>query len=150
MHFGTKGRQNVRDLLLQYPDVVAWVNGHEHKNRVSSYVRRRGHTGFCDVNTASHTDFPEQSRLIEIMDNRDGTLSLFGTILDTAAPIQAPAPGPAGAFDVSQLASISLLISANDYQGKAPGASPFVSGTGTRTDRNVELLIRDPRRLRGR
>ena len=25
LHLGTKGRQNVRDLVLQYPDVIAWV-----------------------------------------------------------------------------------------------------------------------------
>ena len=40
-----------------------------------------------------HIDWPQQSRLIEIMDNRDGTLSIFGTMLDTAAPQAAPAPG---------------------------------------------------------
>ncbi|MFL5886256.1 MAG: hypothetical protein ACJ77M_14385 [Thermoleophilaceae bacterium] len=150
LHLGTKGKQNVRDLLLQYPDVIAWVDGHEHTNRVTPYVQRHRKTGFWDINTTSHTDFPEQSRLIDVMDNRDGTLSLFGTILDSAAPIDAPAPGPAGSFDTAQIASISRLIAANDYQGKAPGVGSQTTGSGTRKDRNVELLIRDPRRLRGR
>ena len=147
LHLGTKGKNNVRDLVLQYPDVIAWVDGHDHKNRVTPYVHKHGKTGFWDINTTSHTDWPEgQSRLIDIMDNRDGTLSLFNTILNSAAPIKAPAPGPAGAFDEAQLASLARLISANDYQGKGVGSQ--AGGLGTRTDRNVELLIRDPRRLR--
>ena len=150
LHLGTKGKQNVRDLVLQYPDVMAWVDGHDHKNRLTPYARRHGKTGFWDINTTSQADFPEQSRLIDVMDNRDGTLSFFTTILDSAAPIQAPAPGPAGAFDVAQLASIARLISANDYQGKGVGIGSQGSGNGTRKDRNAELLIRDPRRLRGR
>jgi hypothetical protein len=36
--------------------------------------------------------YPQQTRLIELMDNGDGTLSIFGTLLDTAAPIGAPEP----------------------------------------------------------
>ena len=37
-------------------------------------------------------------RLIEVMNNRDGTLSIFGTMVDTAAPVAEPAPGAAVTF----------------------------------------------------
>jgi len=84
----------VRDLLLQYPNVVMWVNGHTHVNRVTPYTRPEG-GGFWEVNTAAHVDFPCQARLMEVLDNRDGTLSLFATVLDAAAPLQPPAELPA-------------------------------------------------------
>jgi metallophosphoesterase (TIGR03767 family) len=136
LHLGLRGKRTVRALLASTPSVIAYVAGHTHDNAVR-FFGGRGGSGFWEVNTASHIDFPQQSRLIEIMDNRDGTLSLFGTVLDHAAPAQAPAPGPAGAFSVPQLASLARVLSFNDPQREAH--------TGSRRDRNVELLVRDPR-----
>ena len=49
--------------------------------------QRPGGGGFWEVNTASHVDWPAQARLLELVDNRDGTLSVFGTIVDAAAPL---------------------------------------------------------------
>ena len=97
------------------PNVVAYVSGHTHANAVRFYGGRRGR-GFWEVNTASHIDWPQQSRLIEVMDNRDGTLSIFGTVLDTAAPTAAPAPGPASAFSTTELVSLARTLSYNDPQ----------------------------------
>ncbi len=85
LHRGTKGKKTVRALLAGTPNVIAYVAGHTHANRVDFYKGRKGR-GFWQINTASHIDWPQQSRLIEVMDNRDGTLSLFGTVLDSAAP----------------------------------------------------------------
>jgi metallophosphoesterase (TIGR03767 family) len=148
IHRGLAGRNNVRDLMLKYPNVVAYVTGHSHENTITPFQRRDRRGGFWEVNTASHVDFPQQSRLIEIMANGNGTLSLFGTILDSAAPIEAPPPGDAGAFTEEQLASLSRQISANDPQGKS-GLNPgYDAGLGDRTDRNVELILPDPRRRR--
>ena len=42
--------------------------------------------GFWEINTASHIDFPQQAGIVEIADNRDGTLSIFATIIDSAGP----------------------------------------------------------------
>ena len=61
----------VRDLLLRFPNVVLWVNGHTHVNRVTPYRRADG-SGFWEGNTASHVDWPSQARLVELVDNRDG------------------------------------------------------------------------------
>ena len=106
---------------------------------------RHGH-GFWQINTASHIDWPEQARLIEIMDNRDGTLSLFGTMLDSAAPVAAPAPGPASAFTTTQLASLARTLAFNDPQDSGvEGSAGGGSKAGSRKDRNVELVVRDPR-----
>ena len=84
----------MRDLLLKYPNVIAYVAGHTHANRVDLF--RKGRGGFWQINTASHIDWPQQSRLIEVMDNRDGTLSLFATILDHGRADRHPGAGHAG------------------------------------------------------
>ena len=88
--------------LLTQPRLVAWVNGHTHRNEITAHTRTDGSGGFWEINTAAHIDYPQQSRLVEVSDNKDGTLSIFTTILDHAGPTTAgpatcphPAPWPA-------------------------------------------------------
>ena len=135
----------VRDLLLRFPNVVLWVNGHTHRNTVKPYSRAAGSPapgGFWEVNTAAHIDWPQQARTIELVDNRDGTLSLFCTMVDHAGPTSYGAH-PASPLE---LAALSRELGANDWQ---EGASP--AGTDGRRgrveDRNVELLLPAPFRL---
>jgi metallophosphoesterase (TIGR03767 family) len=124
----------VRALLLQHPQVVAWVNGHTHRNQVWAHRAPNRPGGFWEVNTAAHVDWPQQSRLVEIADNRDGTLSLFTTMLDHAAP-----PTYAGRLDDPlSLASLGRELAVNDWQERASGRR------GDRADRNVELLVANP------
>jgi hypothetical protein len=146
IHRGVLGRQNLRDLLLAHKNVVAYVAGHIHDNQV--HLFSRGSRAFWQVATASHIDWPQQSRTLELFDNGDGTLSLFGTVLDHAAPAAAPPPGPADAFTEAQLSSLSRVIAWNDPQRPPKPASgePDTIRAGTRADRNVELMLRDPRR----
>ncbi|MEW6283837.1 MAG: TIGR03767 family metallophosphoesterase, partial [Candidatus Eremiobacterota bacterium] len=122
-------------LLRRFPNVVLWCNGHSHFCRVWAHPDPSGRTGgFWEVNTPSHVDFPQQSRIVEVVDNRDGTLSIFATLVDHLAP---PETDPAR-MDPLGLASISRELSANDN---------FVSRAvqlGQDTDRNVELLIKAP------
>jgi metallophosphoesterase (TIGR03767 family) len=128
-------------LVLASPQVVVWVNGHTHVNAVIPHKKSTGTGGFWELNTASHIDWPQQSRLVEILDNRDGTLSVFGTILDFAAPT----PDPKKLDSPAALASISRLLAANDWQERT-GHSATVDGRrGKAGDRNVELLVPDPR-----
>ena len=155
LHFGLDGKKNVRDLLLKYPNVVAYVNGHTHHNAVRSFARKGGKVpgGFWQINTASHVDFPQQSRTVEFMDNRDGTLSIFGTILNTASSVKAPKPGTnAMKMSNSELASLSRVLAANDPQfcsttdGKLrKNGTCDHGGPGVAKDRNVELVTADPR-----
>ncbi|WP_460366641.1 TIGR03767 family metallophosphoesterase, partial [Actinocorallia lasiicapitis] len=120
-------------LLLRFPNVVLLVNGHTHVNEIVAHRRRSGPAGgFWEVSTAAHIDWPQQSRLLEIADNRDGTLSVFATVLDSAAPAS-----PGGGADPARLASLSRELSANDWQFN-PSAS------GKPEDRNVELLLPAP------
>ena len=150
LHRGLTGKRTIRDLLLKYPNVIAFVTGHSHRNEIKSFARKRSVSGFWQINTASHSDFPQQARQVEIMDNRDGTLSIFNTVIDQAAPVNPPAAGsPANVFTETDLASIARVLSANDPQGLGPRGPDQRdnAGLGQRKDRNVELPIRDPRRL---
>jgi metallophosphoesterase (TIGR03767 family) len=145
LHRGLTGRRSVRALLAGVPNVVTYVAGHTHANRVEFFRGRRGH-GFWEINTASHIDWPQQSRLIELMDNRDGTLSIFGTIVDSAAPQAAPAPQSAFRLSLRELASLSRTLAWNDPQREGvEGTGGDAPKRGGRADRNVELVLRDPR-----
>jgi metallophosphoesterase (TIGR03767 family) len=123
--------------LLQHENVVAWVNGHTHRNRVVAHAGETG--GFWEVNTASHIDWPQQSRLLEVVDNRDGTLSIFTTMVDHGAPLR---PGR-DLKGVMRLAALGRLIAANDPDDKGDARR------GSRLDRNVELLLPAPAWLAG-
>jgi hypothetical protein len=126
-------------LLGRYPHVIAYVAGHTHENNVLGFTRPDG-TGWWEINTSAVADWPQQNRLIEIMNNRDGTLSIFGTVLDHSAPLGAGpiAPGPASAFGIDQLAALSRAFTYNDPQSDH-------SADGAPGDRNVELVLPDPR-----
>jgi metallophosphoesterase (TIGR03767 family) len=132
---------DVNELFLAHPHVVAFVAGHSHNNRVQPFKAESG-SGFWEIKSPAISDWPPQQRLIELMENCDGTLSVFGTMLDHDAPVDAPQPGPASAFSPSELASIGRVLTYNDPQGDNEGAA------GTPTDRNVELLLDDPRTTR--
>jgi metallophosphoesterase (TIGR03767 family) len=125
----------VAQLLLRYPNVILWVNGHTHRNQVIPYARPAGSAvagGFWELNTAAHIDWPEQSRIVEIVDNLDGTLSIFGTILDHSGPLT---PGLSSA---AALAGRSRELAANDWQDRTDARR------GSLQDRNVELLVPAP------
>ena len=132
-------------LLHQYPQVIAWVSGHSHVNDIQAYPGPSG-TGFWSIRTAAEADWPQQERLVEIMDNHDGTLSIFGTILDHASNATArPSGTSAAGMTPADMASVGRTLSYNDPQKGATKCTP-ACGEGTAADRNVELLIRDPRR----
>ena len=73
--------------------------------------------GFWSIRVAAEADWPQQGRLLEVFDNQDGTLSIFGTIVDHAGPATAPTPGAdASGFDVDSIASAGRTLSYNDPQ----------------------------------
>ena len=119
------------DLLLQYPVAIAWLNGHTHMNQILAHTSATG--GFWEITTASCIDFPQQQQVVEIVDNRDGTLSLFTTVLDHASPV---VPGSSGG-------SLDLAARAREFAANDWAETPAMR-RGSPLDRNTELLLPAP------
>ena len=123
----------VTGYLLSQQRVVAWVNGHTHRNEITAHKRADGSGGFWEINTAAHIDYPQQARMVEVADNSDNTLSIFTTIVDHAGP----ADYRGDLSSTVGLASLARELSVNDPQAK-------LGATGVAKDRNTELLVRKP------
>ena len=131
--------ETLSEILTRFPHVISYVAGHTHENRIEPFTRPGGGV-WWGIETSATADWPVQHRTVEVMDNLDGTLSIFGTVLDAASDGEAPAPGGAQEFNEEMLASIGREFAYNDPQaGKG-------SGEGTAKDQNVELLVLDPRK----
>ncbi|MFJ2112652.1 TIGR03767 family metallophosphoesterase [Streptomyces sp. NPDC087850] len=116
--------EEVLGLLRRNRNVLAWVNGHSHRNSILP------HGTFWEISTASHIDFPQLARVIEIADNRDGTLSLFTTLIESAAP---------HGTDFRDLSQTGLAALYRELSHNAPGSTTAPAGRAT--DRNTELLL---------
>jgi 3',5'-cyclic AMP phosphodiesterase CpdA len=124
----------IGELLLAHPHVIAWLSGHIHRNRVTAHT---GPGGGCywEISTSSVMDWPTQGRLVEVLDHGAGLLSLRLTILDHEGPLQ-----PDSVEEVEDLAGWHRALAANDPYGVGG-----FDAQGSHVDRNVELLIPDPR-----
>lgn len=119
------GGDELVSVLGRHPNVRAWINGHSHKNDITP------HGGFWEISTASHIDYPQLARVIELVDNGDGTLSLFATLIESAAPHRT---------DFADLSQTGLAALYRELSFNAPGANPALMGESA--DRNTELLLR--------
>lgn len=73
----------LEQIAASYPNVIAWLVGHSHDNRVRAVAGADAdHPGYWEIMTSAMADWPGQARLVEIVDNGDGTLSIFGTMVD--------------------------------------------------------------------
>jgi hypothetical protein len=139
--------ESLRCLLLRHPSVVALVAGHSHRNRITPYPRSGG-GGIWEIVTSSHTDWPQQSRMIELVDNGDRTLTIRTHVVDHLGPPRPPKVKPSRSrlltpAEVSRLASIARELAFNDPQGQN-GEDGSADRRGTPLDRNVELLLPRP------
>ncbi|MFM1918103.1 MAG: hypothetical protein RJB01_1618 [Actinomycetota bacterium] len=107
-------------LLLDYPNVIAWIAGHVHFN--AAIHHQPGHDdvdsdeGFWEITTSSLIDWPQQGRIFEFIAVED-RVAIVSTVVDHASP-QGWSPGEP--LDVSSMAGISRLLAVNDYQRRDP------------------------------
>ena len=136
----------LRDLLLARPCVVAWVNGHTHVHAISAVREDGAPGGFWQVTTASHIDWPQQARIVELLETGDG-LVLACTVIDSAAPAShgAGPADPADLADPGRLAALARELAANDWQVRDQITADGGAGAGTAADRNTLLAIDWPR-----
>jgi metallophosphoesterase (TIGR03767 family) len=121
-------------MLVKYPNMIMWINGHTHTNTIRAHPNAEGTGGFWEVTTASCIDYPQQQQLVDIVDNRDGTLSIFAITLDHASPAQ----WTQGDLSQVGIASLSREFASNDWT-----ATPLAL-MGSELDRNVELVLPEP------
>ena len=119
-------------VLHRHPHVLAWVNGHCHRNRITPRRHVESRRSFWEINTASHIDAPQQARVIEVASNGDGTLSVFTTMIDADSPARVPRT------DLSPIGLASL------YRELAFNDPSHLDRRGSRADGNTELLLVDP------
>ncbi|MET9392257.1 TIGR03767 family metallophosphoesterase [Streptomyces sp. NPDC006624] len=122
--------QEVLALLAGHRNVLAWVNGHIHKNVITPHSASGGRS-FWEISTASHVDFPQLARIVELTDNKDGTLSLFTTLVESSAPHRT---------DFADLSQTGLASLYRELSLNAPGARTTLAGDPE--DRNTELVLK--------
>jgi metallophosphoesterase (TIGR03767 family) len=122
--------EEVIALLASHANVLAWVNGHIHRNDITPHSAPDGRS-FWEISTASHVDFPQLARVIELVDNKDGTLSLFTTCVESSAPHRT---------DFADLSQTGLAALYRELSFNAPGARTDLAGDSQ--DRNTELVLK--------
>lgn len=104
----------VVQLLLRYPNVVLWIAGHIHMN--AALKHGDDYNWFWEVTTASLIDWPQQGRILEFVRSGDEVV-ITSTVVDHESPLSRPTDGN---YSTHDLAGISRLLAANDYQRRDP------------------------------
>lgn len=117
---------DLRNLIVGFPNMFMWMVGHQHVVRIRAI---RGpdaaRPGFWEVQSGSIADWPSQGRIVELVANDNGTLSIFGTMID---------------YDTMdcmerRFRRLTLMDFMSGWAGDHRGAAQ---------DRNVELVIPIP------
>jgi len=118
--------------------VIAWLAGHEHRHHVEWIGDVEEVSGFWQIETASHADWPQQSRTVEMVTDESGDFYFGLTVVDHAAGTDHGA-----ATTPLEIASLSRTISANVWQKRPElGAKHGIDWwLGRPSDRNVVLKI---------
>ena len=75
--------EELERIVASHANVIAWLVGHSHDNRVRAIAGADAeHPGYWEIMTSAIADWPGQARLVELVDNGDGTISIFATIVD--------------------------------------------------------------------
>ena len=133
----------VRSLLEKYPNVILWFAGHVHDHKISQSKRADGSHGFWEIRTASHIDWPQQSRVIEIIKSGDGRIAIGTVVFDHAGPVSFNGSPEELASPIA-LAGLSRLLAANDWQRQNGGPFALELMEGEPKDRNIWLWASDP------
>jgi len=128
--------EEIRQTLAQYSHVLLHLVGHGHKNMVRAVPGGAAEYGYWEVQTCGLVSWPQQGRLVEVVDNRNGTLDLWLTLVDFDTD-----HAPAGA-----LAEASRFMAMYEiHQGTEGGGE---EAEGAAEDRNVILPVAIPPTVR--
>jgi len=132
----------IREMLLEFPNVILWISGHVHDHQITEVPRADGSHGFWEIRTASHIDWPQQGRTIEIVKTGSGKIAIGTIVIDHAGPLVFNGAESELNSPVA-LAGLSRLLAANDWQRQS-GPFDVALAEGEAKDRNVWLWAHDP------
>jgi 3',5'-cyclic AMP phosphodiesterase CpdA len=115
---GERRADELLHLLQRHPNVVLWLNGHTHANRITP------RESFWEVTTSALVDWPCQARVVELFRTQAGLLAIGCTMLD---------------HDGAGLAALH-----RELAGNVPFSGFDSWRSGLPADRNAVLLLRDP------
>ena len=120
-----------------------WFSGHVHDHKITQSRNSDGSHAFWEIRTASHIDWPQQSRVIEIVKSNNGKIAIGTVIFDHAGPLTFTGTADELADPVA-LAGLSRLLAANDWQRQNGGPFALELMEGQPEDRNIWLWANDP------
>lgn len=103
--------EEIQEMLLKYPQVILWLAGHEHRHHVEWIGPKEREIGFWLVETASHIDWPQQSRTVEVVQAADGDIYIGLSVVDHIA-----GSDYSSAQTPVEIAALSRALSANVWQ----------------------------------
>jgi metallophosphoesterase (TIGR03767 family) len=126
-------RDQLLELLLRFQNVVLWLNGHIHANRITPRPAPQSGHGLWEVTTSSLVDWPCQGRLVELFDAGEDTLAIACTMLDHEGAVRS---GDGGLDDLAGWhRELAANVPHNGFESWRPGKP---------ADRNATLLLRRP------
>lgn len=142
---GCSDGEGLRSLLNRFPNVIAWINGHEHNNAIRAHKAPAGanaNRAFWEINTAAHIDWPAQSRLIEIAYRpgaKHDSVFIYTTNVDHGSAF---APDQTAQSVPDYLASIARVESY--YDACVRPAQADCGAGGRPADLNTKLVLKAP------
>jgi hypothetical protein len=77
-------QEELIETISSFPNLFLLLVGHGHDNRIIPHLTKNG--GFWEIETSGLSSYPQQARIIEVVDNGDGTGSIFTTMVDHNSP----------------------------------------------------------------
>lgn len=123
-------------LLQEFPKVILWVAGHTHRHQITFHGNGPEH-GFWHIRTSSLIDWPQQSRVIEVLESGDD-LQIATYVFDH---LGVPQPDISDVSHHHSLAGVSRWLAANNWQ-RQEGDHVLDKLEGSPLDRNVVLTLK--------
>lgn len=132
----------IESFLMSQPQVIAWLCGHTHRNRIS-YHGLNQDRGFWQIETASLIDWPQEGRIVEVFLDHNEDIFIMLTQINHNGVVASEIT-EYSVDQINDLAGISRLLSLNDWQ-RRQGKFAIEINEGESTDRS--RLLRLPRRI---
>ncbi|NLH47472.1 MAG: hypothetical protein GX444_02600 [Myxococcales bacterium] len=135
-----QGGEELTALLNSYENVILHLVGHGHDNKIVPHPDPEGDPlfGYWEVETPSAMTFPQQAHIVELVDNRDGTASIYLTLYDHWSIEN---------DDADKLSELGRELAFEDELIGGYDGLGDLGGMGSPEDRNRELLVQLPENI---